>query len=175
MNPPEGICLAEPGRGKSPLSVCFSIRYGGMVPVNGEDARSFRFAQDFGSGLTPANRLNFESRPRFYRRRLLKMRGLKSARRCLTYSRIWCLSRDKHHTLWPKSVRGYRIGKLHRIPFRVGSCRRELGQALSPPGVKRWLERYFLEWRRMLAGRDRLALHYFALGERRCLQREPGW
>jgi hypothetical protein len=38
--PPRG-CLAEPGRGKSPLiSNCFSIHYGGMVSREGEDAQS---------------------------------------------------------------------------------------------------------------------------------------
>jgi len=45
------------------LFYLLSIRYGGMVAREGERRDILRFAQDFDSGLTPANHLDFESRP----------------------------------------------------------------------------------------------------------------
>src|ERR1017187_5181034 len=45
------------------------------------------------------SRLDFESRPGVYGRSLLPRRSAKSALGCLTYSRIWGLSRGKHNIL----------------------------------------------------------------------------
>ncbi len=68
MNPPEGM----PGRARTGGShrlfylLSISIRYGGMAVREEGRRKILRFAQDFGSGLTPAKRLNFESRPRVF-------------------------------------------------------------------------------------------------------------
>jgi hypothetical protein len=62
MLPPEGLPgMARPG-GKSPLVLfVHPLRRDGF-PWRGR-REILRFAQDFGSGLTPAKRLNFQSRP----------------------------------------------------------------------------------------------------------------
>jgi len=65
MNPPEGMPGSARTGGSHRLFylLSISIRYGGMVAREGERREILRCAQDFGSGLTPAKRLNFESRP----------------------------------------------------------------------------------------------------------------
>ncbi len=92
LNLPSGLLYESPGgeyptranRGKSPLtSICFSIHYGGMASVKGKTR----------------SHLNSESRPGVYGRCPLAWRSAKSALGCLTYSRIWCLSRGKHN-IW---------------------------------------------------------------------------
>ena len=85
MNPPEGMPgRARPG-GKSPP---VSIHSGGMVSREGG-----------GREVSSTNQLNYESRPGVLRSSLLEGRSAKSALGCLTYSRIWCLSRGKHNIL----------------------------------------------------------------------------
>jgi hypothetical protein len=51
--------------------------------------------------------LNFESRPDWFTvLASFRRRAIKSSLGCLTYSRIWCLSRGKHNIWWPKSGTG---------------------------------------------------------------------
>ena len=54
---PRRDCLACQTGGSHRLFHLLSIHFGGMVSRGGGDARSFCFAQDFGSGLTPAPKL----------------------------------------------------------------------------------------------------------------------
>ena len=83
MKSPEGM----PGEAKpgdvTACFYCFSIHYGGMVSRDGADAKS------------PQPRIS----PRLFTVLASSEEIEKSALGCLTYSRIWCLSRGKHN-IW---------------------------------------------------------------------------
>jgi len=81
---PEGIAWHWPGRGKSPLvSSAFSIHSGGMVSREGDDAKSPQL------WVSPPCLCVVASSKEVY----------KTALGCLTYSRVWWLSRGKYN-LW---------------------------------------------------------------------------
>lgn len=66
----------------------------------------------FREGKETRSHRNFESRPWVCCRSLANFRRSgKSALGCLKYSRIWCLSREKHHRLWLESVKGIELRK----------------------------------------------------------------
>ena len=96
---PRRGCRAWASRGKSPLVSAFPSTPEGWFPVKGKTR----------------SHLNFESRPGVYDHCLLHGGLLKSALGCLTYSRIWCLSRGKRNILWPESCKGTELGKWSQV------------------------------------------------------------
>ncbi len=130
--------------------------------------------------------LNFESRPGVYDHCLLHGGLLKSALGCLTYSRIWCLSRGKRNILWPESCKGTELGKWSQVS-RFQSFRVSGFQGLSTIlGTMRWRGCDLLAKRGSQDGRAWRGLRRRELREptteatrapeaRRRLQRWLGW
>jgi len=118
MNPPGG----DGGRGQTggnhrSFSSVFPSTPEGWFPVKGKTR----------------SHLNFESRPGVYGSLPPSRRSSKSALGCLTYSRIWCLSRGKRNILWPESCKGIELGNRSVVPDLRSE--RETGQAPSLPWV----------------------------------------
>ncbi len=120
---------------------------------------------------------------------------------CLTYSRIWYLSRGKPNILWPKSGKGkgarfqrFKVSGSKSGDSPPGACLEPLDfKTLKPRNLalfRQWLECDLLARRGLWAGRGRPALHrlgrrfeLLGLGDktgwlretRRCLRRELAW
>jgi hypothetical protein len=107
MNSSEGM----PGWARPGEATAFDLVVG-IAPSSME--RWFRART--GDAKSPRrSHFNYESRPCVLRS-LPPFRGSeKSVPGCLTYSRIWCLSRNKHHIWWPNSVKGIERCKCCKI------------------------------------------------------------
>ena len=95
MNPPEGMS-GGPDRGKPPL---------------GSTAFHPLWRDGFREGARREVTSTLSLAPVCFTVVASFSEVCKSALGCLTYSRIWCLSRNKHHTLWPESGKGTELGK----------------------------------------------------------------
>ena len=120
-NPPSGMPGVSARPGESPLVLCvFCV----LLPSTMEGRFPLRESNEATStSNSPAT---------IFAAFIAEKTIVKNCGRCLTYSRLWYLSRYKHNRLWPESAKGIELG--NSPCFQVNMRRPVPSQEKDSPG-----------------------------------------